>query len=321
MTAGEEQKGGAKKDMRSDFERTISMIPAPSFTTDVPPECAGTAMSMVFEEESEKAPPKEIMRNVREFCESQDMVEFCEKAGVMGGTFEWNANNNNASRYFKRHSNVTTRFLRSYEKNLEKVVPLNHHKQYINFWETYRHDESAKRIGVVFHGTPEERVQEILNNGLDPKYRKTQAFGKGEYFSKDPGLATTYTKGGHKMIVFLIFIPEEHERYYNQKDRDIIVVNNTSHELPIGVITYESVDRAIVQHTQRLRIEQKEMKFEAMGKEKILKKAKEDGADEGTIKKLEDDVQEAWDEYFRTKLNKDRNVMDHLHETNIIFDK
>ena len=137
----------------------------------------------------------------------------------------------------------------------------------------------------------------------------------GEYFSKEPGLATTYCQGGHKLVVYLVFLPEEHERYYNQKDRDIVVVNNTSHELPIGVLTFESVDRKVVQHTQELRIEQKALKAKAIEKEKLLKKAQESGEDEQFIQKLEQDVQDAWDEYFITKFDENRNLLEHLHLT------
>jgi len=129
-------------------------------------------------------------------------------------------------------------------------------------------------------------------------------------------LATTYCGGGHKLIVYLVFIPEEHEKSYNQKDRDIIVIDNVSHELPIGVLSFESVDRKVVQHTQQLRIEQKELKSAAIDKEKLLKKAKEDGGEElSFIEKLEAEVEAAWDEYFRTKFDENRNLMEHLHMT------
>lgn len=305
-------------------KRTASMIPFPTVPSTAPcPELAGTFMSLTWDEETEKLPPKNIMNQVREYCESQAMKDFCEKAGLHGTSFEWNTNNNGGTRYVKRDSTVSTRFWTSYEKSMEKITHIpGSHKLFINFWETYKHDPNQKRMAVVFHGTPEERIPEILKHGLDPRYRRTQAFGKGEYFSKEPGLATTYCKGGHKLVVYLIFIPEEHEKYYSQKDRDIVVVNNTSHELPVGVLSFESVDREVVQHTQQLRIEQKELKFAAIAKEKELKKAKEEGADEATIEKLDDEVHEAWDMYFVTRLDENRNLMDHLSasQVNLHFD-
>lgn len=311
MTAKE----GEEETHRGKPERTGSMIPVPSIDLTTPhPECAGTFMSLTWDEETEHSPPDHIMKEVRFFCESQAMKDFCERGGLHGCSFDWNPANVGGSRFFRRHSTVSSRFWKSYETKVKKVMHLpSHHKQYIRFWDTYEHDTEQKRMGVVFHGTPEERVNEILDKGLDPRYRRTQAFGKGEYFSKDPGLATTYCQGGHKLVVYLVFIPEEHEKYYNQKDRDIIVVNNLSHELPIGVLSFESVDRTVVQHTQLLRTEQKALKVKAIDKEKELKTAQEDGADAENIQKLDAEVHAAWDEYFATKFDEDRNLMEHLH--------
>jgi len=135
----------------------------------------------------------------------------------------------------------------------------------------------------------------------------------GEYFAKEPGLATTYCQGGHKLVVYLVFLPDENEKYYSQKDRDIVVVNNVSHELPIGVLTFESRDRKVIQHTQDLRIEQKELKVVAMEKEKLLKQAKQDGANDEVIRKLDDEVHAAWDEYFHIKFDDKRNLLEHIH--------
>ena len=278
-------------------------------------------MSLTWDEQTALSPPDHIMKEVRFFCESSALTDFCERAGLHGCSFEWNPANKGGSRYFRRHSNVSRRFWHSYETKVKDLLSHlhlpthHHHKQYIRFWDTYQHDPQQKRMGVVFHGTPEERIPEILDKGLDPRYRRTQAFGKGEYFSKDPGLATTYCQGGHKLVVYLVFLPEEHEKYYNQKDRDIVVVNNVSHELPIGVLSFESVDRTVVQHTQQLRIEQKALKVAAIENEQLLKKAQEAGQDEETIQKLEHEVHAAWDEYFITKFDENRNLMEHLHLT------
>lgn len=289
------------------------MIPEPKVPLKVAPELVGTFMSLTWDEETHKSPPENIMKEVKFFCESPAMKEFCERAGLQGVSFEWNKYNSNGQRYVRRDSTVSSRFWKSYERTMEKALHMGTHTQYINFWDTYKHDKNQKRMAVVFHGTSEERIEEILKHGLDPRYRCTQAFGKGEYFSKEPGLATTYCKGSNKLVVFLIFVPEEHEKYYSQKDRDIVVVNNTSHELPIGVISFESVDRDVVRHTQQLRIEQKELKFAAIEKEKLLKKAKEENQDEAIIQKLEEEVEEAWDLYFVTRLDENRNQMEHLH--------
>jgi hypothetical protein len=106
---------------------------------------------------------------------------------------------------------------------------------------------------------------------------------------------------------------DEHEKYYSQKDRDIVVVNNTSHELPIGVLSFESVDWAVVQHTQQLRMEQKELKLAAIEKERLwMEAANQEGTDKATLQEMDEAVHQAWDMYFATKFDENRNSMDHL---------
>ena len=95
-------------------------------------------------------------------------------------------------------------------------------------------------IAIGFHGTHKDSIPIILKEGLDPKKRKGQAYGPGEYvlvrsslivelsashftsmsssfsryFSTDPGVATTYTSRKNishddsgKMLVFLVVKP------------------------------------------------------------------------------------------------------------------
>lgn len=159
------------------FLRTGSMIPEPTnIKSDIPLECVGTFMSMTWDEETKKSLPEHIMKEVKFFCESQALKDFCERAGLHDCTFEWNEHNLHCGRYFKRHSTVSTRFWKSYETNVKEILHISsNHSQYIKFWDTYRHDTEQKRIGVVFHGTPEERIPDILKHGLDPRYRRTQA--------------------------------------------------------------------------------------------------------------------------------------------------
>mmetsp|Transcript_9274 Transcript_9274/g.12156 ORF Transcript_9274/g.12156 Transcript_9274/m.12156 type:complete len:291 (-) Transcript_9274:210-1082(-) len=46
--------------------------------------------------------------------------------------------------------------------------------------------DSNMQIKLCFHGTPNENVESILRDGLDPKRRTGQAMGKGEYFGLNP---------------------------------------------------------------------------------------------------------------------------------------
>jgi len=117
------------------------------------------------------------------------------------------------------------------------------------------------------------------------------------------------------LIVFLVFFPPENEKYYSQRDRDILVINNLAHELPIGVLHFESVDRTVVQHTQQLRIEQKALKEQAIRKEKDLKEAlaqEEQQPSVEVLQNMDQQVREAWQLYYRAKLDENRNTMEHL---------
>ncbi|KAL7713028.1 PARP catalytic domain-containing protein [Entamoeba marina] len=78
---------------------------------------------------------------------------------------------------------------------------------------------------VVFHGTPEENIHNILENGLKPTKRKYQAHGHGEYFSQLPFKPLNYCKGGRKIVVFYI-LKGIGDKIKIVNDREIVVINN-----------------------------------------------------------------------------------------------
>ena len=106
-------------------------------------------------------------------------------------------------------------------------------------------------LAIAFHGTPlEDNVRKILENGLDPALRKIQAYGPGEYFGKSPSHSLRYAGGGAcggKMLVFLVILPgiavdgNQHQRRQAKRadDRGYIVVENNSHQIPLGVLTFK----------------------------------------------------------------------------------
>eukprot|EP01043_Picozoa_sp_COSAG02_P031633 COSAG02_NODE_2074_length_9929_cov_698.467955_5_plen_385_part_00 len=66
---------------------------------------------------------------------------------------------------------------------------------------------SDKTIRLVFHGSPEQNMDAIAREGLDPKRRGSavgQAYGAGEYFGTDVGTSLGYCQGGKKMLVFAV---------------------------------------------------------------------------------------------------------------------
>ena len=61
-------------------------------------------------------------------------------------------------------------------------------------------------IELVFHGTAEENVGSILQNGLDENYRTHQMYGAGEYFATRTSGAHSHCKGGQRMLIFAVLI-------------------------------------------------------------------------------------------------------------------
>lgn len=122
------------------------------------------------------------------------------------------------------------------------------------FNEGFASLEQTAVFGLVFHGTRPHNLPNILRCGLNPERRTGQAYGPGEYFSKEPGVSVSYCKGGLEMLVFLVVIPVDNVN--KNCPPDYVVVNNNHLQLPLGTITYTGIDAAV-----RLASEQRRNKF------------------------------------------------------------
>eukprot|EP01064_Diplonema_japonicum_P038065 TRINITY_DN910_c0_g1_i1.p1 TRINITY_DN910_c0_g1~~TRINITY_DN910_c0_g1_i1.p1 ORF type:complete len:1049 (+),score=377.26 TRINITY_DN910_c0_g1_i1:50-3196(+) len=79
-----------------------------------------------------------------------------------------------------------------------------------------------------FHGTAEDNVLSIAQNGFDPFRRSGQVYGEGEYFAKDPKVSVGYCRGGVFMFLCKLILGEagtDHEwvpsmKYYIMKQRE-----------------------------------------------------------------------------------------------------
>ncbi|CAB9509448.1 expressed unknown protein [Seminavis robusta] len=114
-------------------------------------------------------------------------------------------------------------------------------------------------LGVVFHGTPETNIHAISTGGLDPAKRKGQAYGPGEYFSKDPGVSVSYCRNGGKMLVFVVVLPPPPSSMqganaprHSSRPAAYVVVENNNHQLPIGTLAFSSVDHNVMMNSQQL---------------------------------------------------------------------
>jgi len=97
--------------------------------------------------------------------------------------------------------------------------------------------DSNMQIKLCFHGTPNENVESILRDGLDPKRRTGQAMGKGEYFGLNPLISYPYCRMGNQMILFAVLTDPSGVTVDNG---GVIVIHKPEHQLPLGVVTFRS---------------------------------------------------------------------------------
>ena len=88
---------------------------------------------------------------------------------------------------------------------------------------------------LAFHGTRDSNIPSILKNGYDPKLRRGQAYGAGEYFAATPTISMGYCSG-RKMIVNELLLGKNGT--HHTKHGDIIVMKNPDHNLPRFVLTF-----------------------------------------------------------------------------------
>jgi Poly(ADP-ribose) polymerase catalytic domain len=130
-----------------------------------------------------------------------------------------------------------------------------------NLWDAFctqlEKDYSASyspsniQLGIIFHGTCKDNVASILKSGLDPKKRSGQAYGVGEYFSKNPSTSLGYCKGGNQMLVFCVVIPASSTHAH--KPDDFVVVSQAQHQVPMAVLEFSGASAGAVQRSQQIR--------------------------------------------------------------------
>ena len=212
-------------------------------------ECSGTSFSLHLSELNDpKLTNEEWLLQVENHCSSSDFQQRCHQAGMIGPEFEWRE-------------------------------PGKHLKQ--RFFDACRANSNADQsAAVVFHGTADRNIKNILKSGLDPKKRRGQAYGPGEYFGKDPGTSSGYCHGCKRMCVFFVIVPRlrpvESQSANVATIRppyEMIVVEQNHHQLPIGILKFSSVDAQVMAAAQRSKSLLQQLNIEAMEKEKAAKVA------------------------------------------------
>lgn len=106
--------------------------------------------------------------------------------------------------------------------------------------EAFRRSYAAaadKTIRVVFHGTSEANIGPISLFGLDPKLRKRQLLGTGDYFSAQFKQAVPYCTSSRagRLLVFAILTDPSGITLDRE---DVVVVHKTAHQLPLGTVRF-----------------------------------------------------------------------------------
>lgn len=95
-------------------------------------------------------------------------------------------------------------------------------------------------IRLLFHGTPEQNIDSILEEGLDPALRSGQAYGAGEYFGSKAHVSVSYAQGAHKLLLFAaITTPMSTKEDNMMKQINVVVVNKQGSGcwyLPLAVV-------------------------------------------------------------------------------------
>jgi hypothetical protein len=108
--------------------------------------------------------------------------------------------------------------------------------RFVNSWQGV----NDQRMELAFHGTAETNIENICENGLDPKLRKLQAFGPGEYFGNYAETSAPYCRGGDKIIGFGLLVDKSGLTYKSgltSNLNNIIVINKPEHQIPLFIIT------------------------------------------------------------------------------------
>ena len=101
---------------------------------------------------------------------------------------------------------------------------------------------------------------------MDKAKRRGQAYGPGEYFSKDPSISVSYCHGGHSMVVFVVAAPPQRPG----TPPDYVVVENNTHQYPLGVMKFGKVDHDTMQRSNTMRATLKHFSQELQKKESVV---------------------------------------------------
>jgi len=213
-------------------------LPSPS----LPPPLYVTYRTSSYDYICNVRSEKDPIHRLRSYAQSKDLLSFVSASGIKGASFVCNPNALPSRPLFE---------------NFRKIL--------------LSRSLSSEYIALVFHGTKTENISDISKNGLDPKARKGQAYGAGEYFSKCPSTSASYCKGDKSMLVFCVIIPPPCKE--NQPP-DYVVVEENSHQLPLGTLCYKSVDNDAMSRSSIMKNSLSKLHHQVCQREKMAMQAR-----------------------------------------------
>jgi len=87
---------------------------------------------------------------------------------------------------------------------IDEVVNAELCREFESFKKELSEKRNCVREMLMFHGTSEEAMNNIVWNGFDPKMNKVAAYGKGTYFARDAAYSKAYAKPKSNEISFMM---------------------------------------------------------------------------------------------------------------------
>lgn len=139
--------------------------------------------------------------------------------------------NANANQIIQRSCYQIDNFIQN--KYINEFFPI-----YSRFRNAYNKSQN-KELRVVYHGTSENNIDNILRCGLDPKRRASTYPATGEYFSNFLDVSVGYcrTVNVNECIYVIIFIILMDPAGITFNTIPELVINKSEYQLPIGYIT------------------------------------------------------------------------------------
>lgn len=107
-------------------------------------------------------------------------------------------------------------------------------KRFKQKWDSL--PKSQRVTCLAFHGTADKNIKSICQNGYDPKLRRGQAYGAGEYFATTPDIPLGYCKGGKRMLLNELLLGQSGTHHTTHGT--VIVMKDPAHDLPRFIVTF-----------------------------------------------------------------------------------